>query len=484
MKNFLEAFVFLLITVKAHYLYQNQDSYRWKIIPTHQAYIVQYASSVEVKLPIVTKNVAMDAKIETIPDFGTLYQVTQVYDVHGYEPKFERDVDEDKILRKHTKVYGKDNNLIYALPNEYEYELTPENFVKGTFKYYARFKYELYYEEKSIQINTLSVEKTGVDIRYLKEQTAYGFVTLLNEDKIFLRSMFTFSNEGWQVVNNNLCVGDKLYEDYYVSDRRGEDFIENFDLYDTKKDNILTEEENGIVSSLIFPKQGVIDRCTVTKASRIGHENSQLLGLSRFVFGSEKERSLGGVESEPEFSRWYFKAPTSYHEDWTIMYGGTIEFTIGFYGGDFREYLLFNSDLNILYLECRYCNKASKARLAYNINPNSNHTIMQKIIGEEFGSFTVSVTLSADDDNWQFVPASNRDINRQPTACEFVEFLSDISGFYILGDYLKEYETVGLDDVILTVDKVGPESGPPRECYCAIPGLACVENEVIPLTFY
>lgn len=50
------------------------------------------------------------ATIVSLPESGILYQVSQVFDTHGYDPKA------GKVIAKNDVVTGKGNKIVYARP--------------------------------------------------------------------------------------------------------------------------------------------------------------------------------------------------------------------------------------------------------------------------------------------------------------------------------------------------------------------------------
>lgn len=104
-----------------------------------------------------------------------------------------------------------------------------------------------------------------------------GTVTLVPQSGAIVGSDYLLSNEGWTIVGNPLPSYDATYEPY----------------------------------------------------SRGALMNHYILGTE----GNVNVQSAGGVDQ----SLWYFNAPTAYHGNHGIAYGGTLQFTLASFSGDFSS---------------------------------------------------------------------------------------------------------------------------------------------------
>jgi len=106
------------------------------------------------------------ATITSLPESGTLYQVSHLFDNHGYDPKTGVEITETPC-----KVIGKEARVVYKRPTSYQYQ----NGEWGRFNYQVSDK-----------------ESTSLD----------GTVVLVPPSKVIVASDFWTSDEGWTTVGN------------------------------------------------------------------------------------------------------------------------------------------------------------------------------------------------------------------------------------------------------------------------------------------
>lgn len=117
--------------------------------------------------------------VTSLPEEGLLYQVSQVYAIHSYDPKSG-----DPITLINTAVNSLENKIIYKYPTN-----RPRR--KGRI---ARFTYKM---------------------RSANGESNEAIVDILDNNKAEVVSDFNLNDEGWKIINNN---GDGVH---YERSRRG-----------------------------------------------------------------------------------------------------------------------------------------------------------------------------------------------------------------------------------------------------------------------
>lgn len=61
--------------------------------------------------------------------------------------------------------------------------------------------------------------------------------------------------------------------------------------------------------------------------------------LNHYVLGTDDTINIQSTpqQTKTDTSLWYFVAPSKFHGNWGISYGGTLSFTLGRFSGDFRS---------------------------------------------------------------------------------------------------------------------------------------------------
>lgn len=512
--------------------------------------------------------------------YGQLYQVSQVYNDHGYRdtPIFNP-IDTSTLIKpssgqaieqgssaesfdsvgvdasqelencdhlahgeiQSTEVYGRNNNLVYRFPSKDDpkemveteeltsaYLAAQEALEKYDMRHkavaygdlagiYAEFEYILRYDADYLRRHwkyVAAAEKQfgfETSMSQFTRQQGLGVIVVIPETKLLVGSYFLISNEGWQVVRNNLCVGDlTLQEDDSYTNYETNDLGDVEQVPDATKD------------------------CADPSAGSIQFDESHMGGLSRFVYATEREINVQQYnESDPFFSQWYFRAPKAYRRNLAIAYEGTISFKLSVFAGEFSSLWDLNEVVDMIIIECKTCgpsmgSSSTRAgeRIVYRgttkgaLRPeNISRIVRSREVSENQiqsgsrigttatgqGSFSqktypkdgsyflrqllyseghmgegisVEVELS-EEAGWLVDPKSSVKEYYKPSKCQFVSILNGASDLYILGDYSKRHETVGLDDVEIKVEYTGINSGPPRECYCRDPGIFCKDPNFI-----
>jgi len=151
--------------------------------------------------------------------------------------------------------------------------------------------------------------------------------------------------------------------------------------------------------------------------------------ISNFITGTDNYINLD-ISNQHDKSTWYFKAPEKYNIDLSLAYFGWIEFVQTFFSGDLAK--LNNLDLTPL-VKIR-CDK-----LGYTINH------FYKI--NKLNWFGNKFTIKLDEKNWKKSPNRFNGFDRydELSKNDFVNCLENINSFEILGDWLRDIESVGLD---------------------------------------
>jgi hypothetical protein len=138
------------------------------------------------------------------------------------------------------------------------------------------------------------------------------------------------------------------------------------------------------------------------------------------------------VRGKPDKSLWVFNAPSKFLGNFGIAYGGTIQFSISLLAGDVTQ---LHKGAPLVELEC---NKRG-ITLVY---PLSAVQFVHLI-----ASFQIALVESS---GWLKISRDDLPVGRVlPSKCEFIQVLSCVSGFRILGDLTTWYETIALDNVFI-----------------------------------
>ena len=135
----------------------------------HITAVVSRGSDVEIKLlGYDVDGDKLTATIASLPSVGKVYQLSQVYNTHGYLPKYE---EKNVVSEANTLVTGSSNRVVFVLPAG-----TQQSQGK-----WATFTY---------------VVHDGIST------SAEGVVTLVPPGGALASSDFTLGSDGWAVVNN------------------------------------------------------------------------------------------------------------------------------------------------------------------------------------------------------------------------------------------------------------------------------------------
>ena len=188
-------------------------------------------------------------------------------------------------------------------------------------------------------------------------------------------------------------------------------------------------------------------------SATLSRESFSRGSLSQYIVGTDSD-----IRTSPrttgDSNLWRFIAPSQYLGNKIVAYGSTLSFTAGAFAGDFSiDQLHIKAPL--VTLECATCAGGAGIRLGYFLTPD----IASKTLDGKTKKITVPITSTS------FLKDPKNSLLRwQPiTDCDLVHVLSNLSQLTILGDWTIWYETVALDDVVITIPQ--PWGGVPKTCY-------------------
>ena len=230
---------------------------------------------------------------------------------------------------------------------------------------------------------------------------------------------------------------------------------------------------------LIVPPSNIITASTFTvsaeewktignnnqRGNNVVHERTSRGNMSHYIYASD---DLVNVDSEGnDLNLWSFLAPLSF-TGWKLMaYGGTFEFTMSSFSGDFSlQNLNFGGNFRLIEIACETCDLHRGVTIGFPLLATDLFTgIIRK--------FTIPMHESA---GWLKDPKNTLLPWSKVSQCEFLEVISNISNLKILGDFTKWYETVSIDDIQFrsatplrerNIPKCAQWSPNVRECTCA-----------------
>ncbi|CAM9365605.1 unnamed protein product [Chrysoparadoxa australica] len=159
--------------------------------------------------------------------------------------------------------------------------------------------------------------------------------------------------------------------------------------------------------------------------------------MNAFITGEDRLRHIGSDGGDK--SKWFFAAPTStFSGNLGVAYQGSLEFDMASLSGDFSS--SGSLGLNIVELYCERCSSnTAGTTLAFPLSATEGFSSNQH--------FVIPLTPSA---GWIKDPENSLVEWSQPTVCEFIEVLSNLSSLRILGDLSSGHETIGIDNVAIT----------------------------------
>lgn len=164
----------------------------------------------------------------------------------------------------------------------------------------------------------------------------------------------------------------------------------------------------------------------------VNHEASSRGSLNHYIYGTDDSLNMvGGNDAD----LWYFNAPSKFLGWQGVYYGGSMEFTLSSFSGDFAASNL-NADTHLVKLFCQQCQTNKGVTIAFPLSATS--------FDGSTKSFSLGMLETA---GWKRDPENTLEAWTTPTKCDFVEVLSGLTSVQILGDFTKWYESVSLDNV-------------------------------------
>lgn len=165
--------------------------------------------------------------------------------------------------------------------------------------------------------------------------------------------------------------------------------------------------------------------------------------LNHFIYGSDDtintDMAHGG-----DRSLWWFQAPEKFLGHQGISYGGSLDFVLSSFHGDFDAQnmnpgIFKSSGLHLVEMHCAKCNLNKGVTIAFPAAKASSFT-------GTAAAFSIALLETG---GWLLDPKNTLVSWATPSKCEFIEVLSGLSSLKILGDFTKWYESVALDSVQL-----------------------------------
>ena len=327
-------------------LYVLTNVYACTLTAMHQTVVINSADDNGITIRLKGANPCgnkLTYVITELPKYGAIYQLSQIYNLHGYNP-----ISGKQITDKNTVVDWSSNRVYYVTAT-------------------GRRSDRLLSDAFSFRITD------G------KNSSFDGMVTIVDKSCAIVGSDFLSGDEGWTIIGNAGAVSAPQFEPF----NRGKSF--NYYIY--AKDEIINHSKFG-----------------------------------------EQDKSL-----------WYFNAPAKFLGNKGAAYGGHITFSIGLFAGDIAS---LSKGLNLVELECKECGYNAGIRLAHRFSKiHFTHAIAH---------FKIELLETA---NWLKDPQNSLKPWSAPSRCEFIQVLSRLSGLRILGDITTWYETVAIDNVVLSNSK-------------------------------
>jgi len=168
------------------------------------------------------------------------------------------------------------------------------------------------------------------------------------------------------------------------------------------------------------------------------YEASSRGALNHYVYGSD-DTINSAAAGQPDKNLWYFNAPPKFLGHHGIAYGGSLQFTLSSFHGDFsaakRNTGVDSSGLHLVELHCAKCNVNRGVTLAFPASKAHAFT----------GAAQAFSLALKEGGGWVEDPKNTLKPWRPPTQCTFIQVLSGLSELRILGDFTSWYESVALD---------------------------------------
>lgn len=167
--------------------------------------------------------------------------------------------------------------------------------------------------------------------------------------------------------------------------------------------------------------------------------------INHYIVGSDDKINLKKDGGE-DMSLWYFDAPSSFLGNKGVSYGGQLSFTLAAFSGDFSA---LNDNAYLVQLDCADCiGPVGKGiTLAYPLSK----ALREAPSSFKDGSMEVTFSLELLETSGWLKDTQNTLIEwAPPSQCDIIQVLSRLSSVRILGDLTRWYESVALDDVLIS----------------------------------
>ena len=154
--------------------------------------------------------------------------------------------------------------------------------------------------------------------------------------------------------------------------------------------------------------------------------------MNHYIYASDNKINID-KNGDTDKSLWFFNAPSKFLGNMGIAYGGFIQFSISIFAGDVTK-LNYGKKYNLIELECARCG----VTIVY---PYSKYKFKNDI-----ALFQIPLLETK---GWLKDPHNSLLSWNPPTKCDFLQVLSNLSAFRILGDVTTWYETIALDNVFI-----------------------------------
>ena len=288
---------------------------------------------------------------------GVLYQLSHVFNNHGYDPKTGT-----PITTVPTLITGKDSRLVYRRPS---FDYSAHHI--GSDSYKQRDADEFEYTVNDGKGNN----KAG--------DSQPGKVTLVSDTtRQLVSSEFRFMDEGWSTVGN--------------------------------------------------------------KRSHVNHEPTRRGEMSQYIYAVDDLIDVDAKRNDRQI--WKFLLPEKYTGWYGSGYGGTFEFSLSSFSGDYSgENSHWVDDkfhpLNLVEIYCQSCDFFKGTTIAYPLSKTQGFTGIT-------AKYSLNMTETA---GWVKDPQNTLFEWTTPSKCSFIEVLSSITSVKILGDFTNWYESVSIDNV-------------------------------------
>lgn len=163
--------------------------------------------------------------------------------------------------------------------------------------------------------------------------------------------------------------------------------------------------------------------------------------LSYYISGADDLINVASSTS-PDNSLWYFEAPSRFHGNQGIAYGGFLSFSIAAFSGDFSS--LNAMSTNVVELECETC----VGPIRQGIRLGFSLSALAASPNGMFKGGAMKIVIPLNENAGWLKDSQDVLVSWYKTSqCDIIQVLSRLSKIRILGDYTTWYETVAIDNV-------------------------------------